>query len=141
MNAIIPELLLPLGLLTLAASVLGAVALTRALRAHRRARQRVVEPPNSHYTSQLARERDSRTRWHTIDLERIHEINRGEVERLLAKIDATSSDALRPQERAFLDHMAELAGTPHPAEADGRGKAAAQKPPRRQDPREAAAEA
>ena len=141
MNAIIPELLLPLGLLTLVASVLGAVVLTRALRARRRARQRVVERPNSHYTSQLARESDSRSRWHTIDLDRVHEINRGEVERLLARVDATSADTLRPNERAFLDHMAELVGTRAPVDAGSKDKSPPAAAARRQDPREAAAEA
>ena len=61
------------------------------------------------------RERETRHRWHGIDLERIHEINREEVERLLAKVEAVGIHALRPDERRFLDTMAELAGT-EPAE-------------------------
>lgn len=138
MSTNIPAHLLSLGLLTLATAVLAAVALARVLRTRRQARQRMVEEPNSHYTSQLALERDARHRWHSIDLARIHEINRGEVENLLAKVEATGVEALRPNERSFLDHMAELAGTDAPV-PPRTGQSSPAGPPRRPDPREAAA--
>lgn len=96
----------------LAAVVLSSFAAARAARARRRAKRRVVERPNSHYTSQLARESQTRHRWHTIALDRLHPINRDEVVRLLAKTEATSPEALRANERVFLDHMADLAGAP-----------------------------
>lgn len=108
MSALNPVFLVPLGL----AILVAALAVARDVRARRKARRRVVESPNSHYTSQLVRQSETRNRWHTIDLDRVHEINRGEVVRLLAKAEATSVEALRPNERAFLDHMADLAGTP-----------------------------
>ena len=86
------------------AATLGAL---RVARARRKRKRRVVEQPNSHYTSQQARDVESRHRWHTIELERVHEVNRAEVVRLLAKVDALSADALRPRERAFLDSLAD----------------------------------
>lgn len=76
----------------------------------RRATQRVVERPNSHYTAQITRETEARHRWHAMPLDRVHEINREEVVRLLAKAETGSVQALNGKERAFLDYMAELAG-------------------------------
>lgn len=96
--------------------VVGAVALTpavvRAVRARNRARRRVVEKPNSHFTPELVRMRDTENRWRDIALDRIHEINRVEVGRLLNKVDALGVDALRPAERVFMERMAEIAGLP-----------------------------
>jgi len=106
--------LLLLGMLAVVFGTALAIALARGVRARRRARRRVVELPNSYYASQLARAIETRHRWHGIDLDRVHEINRGEVERLIAKADALGVDALRPNERVFLDHMAKLAGTHTP---------------------------
>lgn len=102
-------------LLILGLVVLAFAALRRA-RARAKARRRVVEQPNSHYTSPLVRQSETRHRWQDIALDRIHEINREEVVRLIARVEATSVDALRPREREFLDRMAELAGTSSPAE-------------------------
>jgi hypothetical protein len=87
------------------AATLGAV---RVARARRKKRRRVVELPNSHYTSQQARDVEARHRWHNIELDRVHEVNRDEVIRLLAKVDALSADALRPRERVFLDSLTDL---------------------------------
>ena len=67
-----------------------------------------MEKPNSHYTAPLARDIQIRHRWHDIALERVHEINRGEVVRLLAKADAVGVETLRASERAFLDQMARI---------------------------------
>jgi|SRR5690606_4402894 len=114
MRAFDSTLLLPLGMLAIVVGTAMAIAVARSIRARRRARRRVVELPNSHYASQLARAIETRHRWHGIDLGRIHEINRGEVERLLAKVEALGVDALRPNERVFLDTMAKLAGTRTP---------------------------
>jgi hypothetical protein len=99
---------LVLGLALLVIGALVTVALARMYRAQRRAARRVVEQPNSHYVSQLVREHETRHRWHDIDLSRVHEINRAEVVRLLAKVEAGSTEALRENERTFLDYMAEL---------------------------------
>ena len=98
-----------------AAVIVVAAGLVRSARTRRRARRRVVEKPNSHYTSQLARDTQARHRWHEIALERVHEINRGEVERLIARADAMGVEGLRASERAFLDQMAQIAPrTPSP---------------------------
>lgn len=100
----------------------GLIALARAARVRRKARRRVIEQPNSHYTSPLVRETETRHRWHGMSLENIHEINRAEVVRLLARADALGVDALRPNERSFLDHIAEMAGGSPPAERRDKGK-------------------
>jgi hypothetical protein len=71
-----------------------------------RAQQRRVELPNSHYTSPVVRSRELRHRWSGISLDGIHEINRTEVMRLLALVEAMGVDALQPAERVFLDHVA-----------------------------------
>lgn len=44
-------------------------------------------------------------RWRGIDLGSLHELNRGEVRRLLEKLDAQGPGSLTPAERAFLDRM------------------------------------
>jgi len=123
MRALDPLFYLSLGMLAIVAGAALGVAIARGVRAQRRARRRVVEMPNSYYSSQLARAVESRHRWQNIDLDKLHEINREEVVRLLAKVEALGVDALRPDERIFLDNMARLAGTmPPPPE-----------PPREQD--------
>lgn len=111
-----------LALLGLALPVAGLAA-SRAIRKRRRARRRIVEMPNSHYTSRVVRENETRHRWRDIDLDRIHEINREEVVRLLARVEAAGTDALRPTERTFLDHMAALAGS-RPESRRGQGTTA-----------------
>jgi hypothetical protein len=75
-----------------------------------RARGRVIERPNSHNTPSAARGVASRQRWRGIRLDRVHEVNRGEVTQLLAKAEANGADALRPAEQTFLDAMVWLAG-------------------------------
>lgn len=95
-----------------------AAGVARVLRSRRRAKPRVVEPPNSHYSSQLVRDRETRHRWRNLTLDRLHEINREEVERLLAKIESSGLDSLRPNDRLFLDRMAELAGDAPPTRPD-----------------------
>jgi hypothetical protein len=108
-------------LIVLLALIAGITA-ARTTRSRRRAKRRVVEKPNSHYTSQLARDSESRHRWTNIALDRMHEVNRAEVVRLIAKVEATSVDALRANERAFLDRMAELADAAPPASASGKDR-------------------
>ena len=44
-------------------------------------------------------------RWRAIRREDLHELNRSEVDRLLAKIDATGVSSLTPDERAALDRF------------------------------------
>ena len=90
--------------------LLATVAVLRVLRRRGRTARR-VEGPNSSFDSHLARDANTRHRWHDMTLDRLHEINREEVTRLLAKVDATSPEALNEREREFLDHMAKLAGS------------------------------
>lgn len=119
-----PLLILAIVLLAFALTV-GLTAALRVARARRRARRRVVEQPNSHYTSPIVRATETRHRWQGMSLENIHEINRAEVVRLLARVEATSVDTLRPNERSFLDHMAGLAGHAPSSESREKGKGVA----------------
>lgn len=89
---------------------LATLTVARAIRARleRQRRPRVVEAPNSHYTSKLVLDRDAHERWKAIPLEKVHEINREEVRRLLAKVEEYGVDQLTGRERTFLDRIAEL---------------------------------
>jgi hypothetical protein len=71
-----------------------------------------VEKPNSHYDPVAVQNIQARERWDGIDMIRVHEINRGEVERLLTKADAVGVEALRVRERQFLDVMLEISTKP-----------------------------
>ena len=124
MSALDPVFLFPILLLAVVIAGFGAAAIVKLVRARRRARRRVREMPNSHYTSEIVRHNEAKHRWSNIALERLHEINREEVVRLVARVEATSVESLRPNERAFLDRMAELAGErPAPPEPREIGKA------------------
>jgi membrane associated rhomboid family serine protease len=50
-------------------------------------------------------ERDVRRRWATIDLASLHDLNRNEVEELLARVDRGGMSDLTLEERRFLDRM------------------------------------
>lgn len=115
MNALNPDVSLAFVGVMVAAAALVTIALRRAIRARNRARRRLVEQPNSHYTSALVRNGETRHRWQNIDLDRVHEVNRGEVSRLLAKVEASGVEALREAERVFLDQVANVADTRMPA--------------------------
>ena len=69
--------------------------------------KRRVEAPNSQYKSPYVLDLESKERWKSIDLERLHEVNREEVEKLLGKLAITNIRALTVSERAFLDRMVE----------------------------------
>lgn len=120
MNEFNSDLVIPLILVVLAAA-LATVAVLRAARERSRAARRVREEPNSHYTAELVREGETRDRWHSIALEQIHEINRGEVVRLIARLDASGVESLRPGERTFLDRMADISGVEVAAPPRGKG--------------------
>ena len=68
---------------------------------------RRVEAPNSEYRSKYVEDLEAKERWASMDLSRLHEVNREEFEKVLAKVTATSVRALEPQERAFMDRMAD----------------------------------
>ncbi len=59
----------------------------------------------NHTPSMEGSERDSRTRWASINLSSMHDLNRNEVEELLARVDRNGMRALSPEERQFLDRM------------------------------------
>ena len=80
----------------------------RQWRQARIAARRVVEKPNSHYSSAIVKNQVDRERWGKVNLERIHPVNREEVERLLAVADVQGPDALTPRERLFLETMTQL---------------------------------
>jgi hypothetical protein len=109
-TALLPDVSLLTWLLSAVAVLLIAVACIRFERRRRRHARRVVEMPNSHYTAATVHAIETRHRWHDMDLDRIHEINREEVVRLLQHVDAAGVEALRPNERRFLDTMANLFG-------------------------------
>ena len=51
-------------------------------------------------------DKETRHRWAAIKLAGLHELNRGEVEELLAKVEASGVRSLSPDQRSFLDRMA-----------------------------------
>lgn len=108
----------------LAALTATAVLYRRLKKAQVRRR---VEAPNSQYKSPYVLDLESKERWEAIDLDRLHEVNREEVEKLLAKLAATSVRALTASERAFLDRMVEAQER---VRARARGRSGQGGPPR-----------
>lgn len=76
-------------------------------RARKAQKRRRVEAPNSEYKSRYVLDLEAKDRWEDLDLGHLHEVNREEVEKVLAKLRATSVRALTSQEKAFLDRMVE----------------------------------
>ena len=76
------------------------------------AARRVVERPNSFYASQGVQDQEDEEWWRRIRLERLHEVNREYVERLLRQIDGAGVDTLNREERAFMERMANLEAPP-----------------------------
>lgn len=76
-------------------------------RAKRKREERRVEAPDSEYRSRYVRDLESKQRWQEMDRSLLHEVNREEFDRVLAKLSATSVRALTDAERAFLDRMLE----------------------------------
>ncbi len=87
---------------------IGARIWYRRWRRARIAARRIVEKPNSHYASVLVKNQVDRERWGQVDLERIHPVNREEVERLLEVADVQGPEALSARERLFLETMTSL---------------------------------
>ena len=72
----------------------------------RRRRQRVVRRPAARPRMSGVREADVVQSWEAIPREGLHEINREEVDYLLAKVRKMGVGSLTPEQRAFLDRMA-----------------------------------
>lgn len=70
--------------------------------AGRRAWQKAISPQQS---SARMSDRAAVNRWKGIAVDRLHEINRDEVVRLLSKVDAEGTGSLTQAERDFLDRM------------------------------------
>ena len=105
--------------------------LWRAYRRERRAnRLRRVEAPNSEHKSPYVIDMEARERWESLDLARLHEINREEVEVLLAKVRAVGVKSLTGPERAFLDRMAEAHDRAGGRPRNGGGSAPSRQVPR-----------
>ena len=71
--------------------------------AARRAFDKKLHPEAS--PTGLVGDRLATVRWKGIVLDSLHELNRGEGVRLLAKVEAEGAGNLRPSERQFLDRM------------------------------------
>ncbi len=89
-------------------ATLGMRSWYRRWRRVRVAARRVIEKPNSFYSSSMVRNQVDRQRWAKVDLDRIHPVNREEVERLLTLADIQGPDRLSPRERTFLETMTSL---------------------------------
>jgi len=84
----------------------AALTLAYAERRRRRIAARVrVELPISRYSSLGVRHREDRERWGAIEMDRLHPLNKEEVERLLRRIDLEGVHTLTPKDRVFLDNM------------------------------------
>jgi|SRR5690606_36919916 len=103
-------LLIPLGIVMMAALAGAVIAVGRALLAPRRARRRVVEKPNSYYSAPVVEQIATRERWDNIALDRLHPVNREEVERLLSRMRADRHYQPAPRDREFLERMARISG-------------------------------
>ena len=88
------------------------------------AEQRVVERPNSFYGSKAVHKQEDEEWWRRIELNRLHELNREYVERLLRQIEGAGVGALTKDERAFMERMANLEAPPRPGARPPRGSLA-----------------
>ena len=71
----------------------------------RRRQRRVVNRPVRPRRVSIVVDLEALERWKTIPRERLHEINREEVDKLLRKANVAGAKALTTDERAFLDRM------------------------------------
>ena len=78
------------------------------------AERRVVERPNSFYASKAVHHQEDEEWWRRIELDRLHELNREYVERLLRQIDDAGVGTLTKDVRAFMERMAKLEAPPRP---------------------------
>ncbi|GMR13556.1 MAG: hypothetical protein BMS9Abin29_1768 [Gemmatimonadota bacterium] len=103
-------MLLWLSVLLLSTVVSGAVGRRWWIkrRASINAANRILERPNSYYSSKGVRDQEDAEWYDSIDLDKLHEVNRAEIERLIAQIEGAGIDSLRPSDRAFLERIADL---------------------------------
>ena len=67
---------------------------------------------NSFYASKAVHYQEDEEWWRRIELERLHELNREYVERLLRQIEGAGVGTLTTDERAFMERMAKLDAPP-----------------------------
>lgn len=72
----------------------------------RRRKQRVARGPSARPRMSGVREAEALHIWQAIPREKLHEINREEVDYLLAKVKEMGAASLTAEQRAFLDRMA-----------------------------------
>jgi hypothetical protein len=77
-------------------------------RASIKSANRILERPNSYYSSKDVRDQEDAEWYESIDLDELHEVNRTEIKRLIAQIEGAGIDSLRPSDRAFLERIANL---------------------------------
>ncbi len=77
-------------------------------RASIKSANRILERPNSYYSSKGVRDQEDAEWYDSIDLDKLHEVNRDEVERLMAQIKGAGIDSLRFSDLAFLERIADL---------------------------------
>lgn len=71
----------------------------------RQTRRRVVERAATTLDKVSGRLQREEKQWRSMDLDRLHELNRQEVERILRKIDVYGVDSLTREEREFMNRM------------------------------------
>ncbi len=81
----------------------GFVFLKWRERREGRGKRRPAATPLERVSGRLQREEK---RWRSMDLSRLHELNRQEFERVLRKIDVFGIDSVTADERAFMNRMA-----------------------------------
>lgn len=93
-------------LLGLCTGVLGTLAVSWRREALARTRRPVVEHTRGGKPPYI-RDLEARNRWESVDPALLHEVNREEFERLMARVRRASVRSLSVPERAFMDRMAE----------------------------------
>ena len=74
---------------------------------HEQARREAAAAAQPASEAVVPTDQEARHRWESLDTSRLHELNREEVEKLLAKVRGTGVKSLTAGERAFLDRMAQ----------------------------------
>ena len=85
--------------------LVGIVLLYRRVKQTQPSRR--VDAPSSLQESPNTKDRKATESWEQLDLDKMHKVNREEVERVLEKLRDPSIVAITPSERAFLDRMVE----------------------------------
>jgi membrane associated rhomboid family serine protease len=77
----------------------GGFAYLRWLKGKRTAQRSRMDPRS------VAPSTSDLKRWSSIQRDRLHEVNRAELDRIMAKLNSTGPQSLTPTERAFLDRF------------------------------------